>query len=155
MQKQRGMTAIVTVVILVALVLVAIAIVWAVISGIIGGATDSATFNNKCLNVELKITSAEVKANGNSWNATISIKREMQGEDIDGVAVILENNQDTSEAFYESENIEYPGTLQVNNDSIVGLTGNPTKIKVVPYFLKGDGTKFPCANAAERFVTIA
>jgi len=138
--KKKGMSGIVTTIIIIGIGLVAVGIIWYVINNIIVGQTEGITFSEKCLKINLKITSA----NCSSGNCDVLIKRNAGGGDFDGVNLLFYKPDGTSQAQNVSGNIVPLTTVK---KQVTGIDTSAEKVEAYAYFIKDNGENQFCSQA--------
>jgi hypothetical protein len=145
---KRGLSTVVTTLIIILLVLVAIGIIWVVVNNVITEGSEEVDYSVKCLEVDVKATSV---ANCGMASCDLTLKRGAGGEDIAGVKVVFSNSTSGS-----SDVIDYAGNIDelqtiTPTITITGLTNNPDKVEVTPYFTDSSGVERYCTTATYNF----
>jgi len=143
MIDKKGLSTVVTTLIIILLVLVAIGIVWVVVRGLIGTTETQINIQQKCIGIDLEITSATC-GTGKTLPCIVVVKK-VGGETPTGVQVIA----------YDAS-----GSVSNKNVTIGGLTTNAlvegnaasiyviTKVAAAAYFDDGTNRAF-CSQVVE------
>jgi flagellin-like protein len=135
--EKKGLSGIITTLILIAIALVAVGVVWYTINKVILEQTENIVLSEKCLKVNLEI----IKADCNSGDCEILIKRTSGGDFFDGINLVFYNQDKTSEVKDIPGNINFLSTVK---KQVTGINQTAEKVEVYAYFLNEDGNKHFC-----------
>ena len=142
MVNQKGVSTIVVTVILVALSLVAVGVVWAVVSGVIGSSTEGAEISSKCLNVEIRATSADCT---NPAACVVKLERTGTGDDVvSGVKMVFENAAGARSAASVDSSGDVLKLVGRTATVASGIAATVNKVEVTTYFTDASGNEKLC-----------
>ncbi len=142
--RKKGLSAVITTLITILLVLVAIGIIWVVVRNIVETGTEDIGVSAKCLPVDVRVTSVSACS---STSCTVSLTRRAGGDAIAGVKLVFSNSTSggASDVLDSPGNIQPLGT-ETRTITITGLTNDPDKVEVTPYFKDSSGNEQICSS---------
>lgn len=143
--NKRGLSAIVATLLIILLAIIAFAIVSVVIRNTVGNTAEKIELNEKCLEVEIHATQITKVTPIGEDIFDINFTRSISGETIEGIKVILEN--ENGEIISEDliKQIEAPSKWVETSWNFGGDgTFEPVKVTVNPFFLRENGDIHPC-----------
>ena len=133
LKDKRALSTIVTTLIIILLVLVAIGIIWFVVRPVIEGGSQQIDIKAKCLNVDIRATGASPCTTA---ACTITIKRGLDNEDIDGIKVVVSDGSTsrTSDTLFDADFPNAGDTKTKIFTYATALTTTPQKVTVAAFF---------------------
>ncbi len=141
--NKRGLSTIIVALLLIVLSLAAVGIVWVVVQNLIEGGAGDVDLSSKCLKVDVALTKTDCNSGTNGDDCEITVMRKDNGENIDGIKLILANETATTNYIYDAAgNI---ASLEAKTFSVAetGISGI-NNVDIVPYFKDEVGNEQLC-----------
>jgi hypothetical protein len=144
MNNKRGLSTIVTTLIIVALSLVAVGIVWVVVNNIVTKQTANIDYKAKCLDLEVRATSANCTIVGTNYACDVTLKRTLGEEAIGGVRLVFTDGTNSLKQYDTAENlVTSKAYTAIDTAQIV----KPTVVTAAVYFKDTENVKQVCAGS--------